>query len=156
MELLSRLFSFEGRVSRKYFWLVYLVYAIYFGVIMAVSESVDYLRFNDIFVLGAMTPAALIVLFAMIKRLHDRDRGTVWLGIFFLLPFAIMFGFFFLLLFLRQSGRVPEETSHIADMIMIVPINVLFWWGFIEIGFLKGTKGPNRFGPDPLAPAAQS
>ena len=23
-------------------------------------------------------------------------------------------------------------------------------WLFIEIGFLRGTQGPNRFGPDPL------
>jgi uncharacterized membrane protein YhaH (DUF805 family) len=23
-------------------------------------------------------------------------------------------------------------------------------WLFIEIGFLKGTQGPNRYGPDPL------
>jgi uncharacterized membrane protein YhaH (DUF805 family) len=23
-------------------------------------------------------------------------------------------------------------------------------WLFVEIGFLKGTQGPNRFGPDPL------
>ena len=25
-----------------------------------------------------------------------------------------------------------------------------FLWLFIELGFLKGTAGPNRFGPDPL------
>jgi uncharacterized membrane protein YhaH (DUF805 family) len=23
-------------------------------------------------------------------------------------------------------------------------------WLFVEIGFLRGTQGPNRFGPDPL------
>jgi uncharacterized membrane protein YhaH (DUF805 family) len=23
-------------------------------------------------------------------------------------------------------------------------------WLFVEIGFLSGTKGPNRYGPDPL------
>jgi uncharacterized membrane protein YhaH (DUF805 family) len=28
-------------------------------------------------------------------------------------------------------------------------------WMFIEIGFLKGTQGPNRFGPD-LRAAPQS
>ena len=25
-------------------------------------------------------------------------------------------------------------------------------WGFIEMFCLRGTQGPNRFGPDPLAP----
>jgi hypothetical protein len=24
-------------------------------------------------------------------------------------------------------------------------------WGLVEMCFLKGTSGPNRFGPDPLA-----
>ena len=23
-------------------------------------------------------------------------------------------------------------------------------WLFVELGFLRGTRGPNRFGPDPL------
>ena len=27
-------------------------------------------------------------------------------------------------------------------------------WALIECGFLEGTKGPNKFGPDPLAQAA--
>ncbi len=27
-------------------------------------------------------------------------------------------------------------------------------WLFIELGLLKGTSGPNRFGPDPTVPAA--
>jgi uncharacterized membrane protein YhaH (DUF805 family) len=28
--------------------------------------------------------------------------------------------------------------------------SVLMFWLFVEIGFLKGTQGPNRYGPDPL------
>jgi uncharacterized membrane protein YhaH (DUF805 family) len=28
----------------------------------------------------------------------------------------------------------------------------LYIWGFVEMGCLRGTVGPNRFGPDPLAP----
>ena len=27
---------------------------------------------------------------------------------------------------------------------------VISVWLFVEIGFLRGTDGPNRFGPDPL------
>ncbi|MCW3481803.1 DUF805 domain-containing protein [Neisseriaceae bacterium JH1-16] len=29
------------------------------------------------------------------------------------------------------------------------------WWLLIENGFLKGTAGPNRYGPDPLAEASE-
>ena len=28
-------------------------------------------------------------------------------------------------------------------------------WALIELGILRGTNGPNRFGPDPLAIAAE-
>jgi uncharacterized membrane protein YhaH (DUF805 family) len=27
-------------------------------------------------------------------------------------------------------------------------------WAFVELGCLRGTVGPNRYGPDPLEPAA--
>ena len=27
-------------------------------------------------------------------------------------------------------------------------------WAIVELGFLRGTLGPNRYGPDPLAPPA--
>ena len=31
-----------------------------------------------------------------------------------------------------------------------------FIWGLVEMYFLKGTNGPNRFGPDPQAPVSRS
>jgi uncharacterized membrane protein YhaH (DUF805 family) len=27
-------------------------------------------------------------------------------------------------------------------------------WAFVELGCLRGTVGPNQYGPDPLEPAA--
>lgn len=38
---------------------------------------------------------------------------------------------------------------------LIVLIPVIGWiWAFVELGCLKGTDGPNSYGPDPLAPSA--
>lgn len=34
--------------------------------------------------------------------------------------------------------------------IIFIPIVGIIWY-IIEFGFLRGTEGPNRFGPDPLA-----
>jgi uncharacterized membrane protein YhaH (DUF805 family) len=31
-----------------------------------------------------------------------------------------------------------------------VIIAVIFLWFLVELGFLKGTQGRNRYGPDPL------
>ena len=41
--------------------------------------------------------------------------------------------------------------SYPADFLMLVAI-ALYLWGFVEILCLRGTRGPNRFGPDPQAP----
>jgi len=38
-------------------------------------------------------------------------------------------------------------------LIAFVPVIGGLWY-LIECGFLEGTKGPNKFGPDPLAAAA--
>ena len=38
-------------------------------------------------------------------------------------------------------------------LIILVPVIGTIWF-FVETGFLRGTVGPNRFGPDPLAPQA--
>ena len=36
------------------------------------------------------------------------------------------------------------------SLIIFVPIIGSIWF-LVELGFLRGTDGPNRFGPDPLA-----
>lgn len=34
-------------------------------------------------------------------------------------------------------------------LIIVIPLIGAIWW-LIEFGFMRGTAGPNRFGPDPL------
>ncbi|MGH8516550.1 MAG: DUF805 domain-containing protein [Panacagrimonas sp.] len=46
-----------------------------------------------------------------------------------------------------------REKSGWWTLIALIPA-VGAIWIFVECGCLKGTDGPNRFGPDPLAPAA--
>ena len=40
------------------------------------------------------------------------------------------------------------------QLVFLIPI--VFFWPIIEIYFLRGTKGTNRFGPDPLAGESQA
>ncbi|MCU0968728.1 MAG: DUF805 domain-containing protein [Rubrivivax sp.] len=41
--------------------------------------------------------------------------------------------------------------------VLVVLIPVIGWlWVLIDNGFLRGTAGPNRFGPDPLASSARA
>jgi uncharacterized membrane protein YhaH (DUF805 family) len=72
-----------------------------------------------------------------IKRLHDRNKSGWWM-----LPFV----------------GATALYAHFGDMLGVVSpyagvvVFVLFLWGFVEMGFLKGTSGYNRFGPNPLTP----
>ncbi len=67
----------------------------------------------------------------------------------------------FWLLTLWPSICVAAKRCHDRDksawwmLINIVPVIGWLWW-VIEFGCLRGTIGPNRFGPDPLAPQAMA
>jgi uncharacterized membrane protein YhaH (DUF805 family) len=56
---------------------------------------------------------------------------------------------------LYPSLAVAAKRFHDRDksgwwiLILFIPI-IGFIWYLVELGFLPGTPGPNRFGPDPL------
>jgi uncharacterized membrane protein YhaH (DUF805 family) len=43
-----------------------------------------------------------------------------------------------------------RESLNAVAVGAVIAASVLMMWLFIEIGFLRGTQGPNRYGPDPL------
>ena len=81
------------------------------------------------------------------KRLHDRDHSGWWLlAPTLTLAIAIVLGF---VMFAQPEGqREPWNTAAVSATFATVGIIV---WLFVEIGFLRGTKGPNHYGPDPLS-----
>jgi uncharacterized membrane protein YhaH (DUF805 family) len=48
----------------------------------------------------------------------------------------------------------PFNTAHPIFASIYLFIVLVDLWALIELGFLRGTRGPNRFGPDPLPPEA--
>ena len=81
-----------------------------------------------------------------VKRLHDRDRGGWWL-LWQILVITVA------VILIVVAIAVPKEQGALwyalagAAGLAAFAISV---WLFIEIGFMRGTQGPNRFGPDPL------
>ena len=81
-----------------------------------------------------------------VKRLHDRDRGRWWL-LWQILVITVA------VILIVVAIAVPKEQGALwyalagAAGLAAFAISV---WLFIEIGFMRGTQGPNRFGPDPL------
>jgi uncharacterized membrane protein YhaH (DUF805 family) len=76
----------------------------------------------------------------MIKRLHDRNKSGWWLVPFLVAP----------LLLHRPSDWLDNPTLVLLVDGLAFSLGL---WCFIELLCLSGTTGPNRFGPDPLAPS---
>jgi uncharacterized membrane protein YhaH (DUF805 family) len=74
------------------------------------------------------------------KRLHDRGKSGWWLLVFVVAP-----------LMLDQGAAL--SGSRVAGTLFIYEGFCLHLWSFIEMGCFRGKKGPNAYGPDPLASA---
>jgi uncharacterized membrane protein YhaH (DUF805 family) len=99
------------------------------------------------------------------------SRQRYWLMMLLTLPFAIAGAFFD-----ARQGQEPLQGSGVLFLLPIVwpalAVTIKRWhdrdksgwwvlinlipiigdiWSLVENGFLKGTSGDNRFGPDPLA-----
>ena len=82
-----------------------------------------------------------------VKRLHDRDHTGWWIAAMYL-SVIVDVGLGFLTLTQPEGQREPLNT---ITIIAAIAAGVLLVWLVIEIGLLRGTRGPSRFGPDPLA-----
>ncbi len=88
-----------------------------------------------------------------VQRFHDRNMSGWWnvpfLGLgfnqFFLEYIGLATKFV-----VDQSGNYLVEATRFSEIVSFV-ILLPHLWLFIELFFRKGTVGPNRFGPDPLA-----
>ena len=82
------------------------------------------------------------------KRFHDRSkpRRTALYG---LIPMQTA-----MLIWQWRFIPVPPEPSALMWLCALVEWGTQLWF-LIELGMLKGTSGPNRFGSDPLDPMRQ-
>ena len=45
------------------------------------------------------------------------------------------------------------DHARALRLLFTLPSCALYIWGIAELGFLRGTTGPNHYGPDPLQQA---
>jgi uncharacterized membrane protein YhaH (DUF805 family) len=135
------LFRFDGRIGRQAFWFAFLTVAA-----LELTGHFAAYRFDDGERLSAIVSLAFaypeFAVFA--KRGHDRDISPYVVGAFFVLStvmdFLVVTGF---------GGGMREPNS-------VMVLLGLPWMAFaltllFELGLRRGTVGPNRYGPDPLA-----
>jgi uncharacterized membrane protein YhaH (DUF805 family) len=138
--------EFHGRISRQTFWMAV--------VVLVIVETVGHLIVgvfqNDR--LGAIIDLAFIYPeFAVaIKRAHDRNLPLWLLGIFF--GASAVLDFFAVLDILAVPDLAgTDEAPNMLSLAIAVPFTVLLIALLVELGFRRGTVGPNQYGPDPLA-----
>ena len=159
------LFSFKGRTQRLYFWLTSLAVAVIAGMVSSTLEFMakstgsgvvnpDTNAFEPTgpFAVGIflIAIANMWISFALsVKRLHDRDRTGWWLVV---QTAVIVVAIILVVIGLAVPEGKNTPVYVVAGAVGAVAIAITFWL-FIEIGFLRGTQGPNRHGPDPLGAA---
>jgi uncharacterized membrane protein YhaH (DUF805 family) len=145
MSMSQLLFSFTGRLNRKPYWLTTLCLILIFLVIIALlfvvggasilSGDLSGLGVALVIIVLLYIPLLWIGLALGAKRLHDRNKSGWWLVLFWIVP-AILQG-------------AGEQIDGIGIVLTLAGLGISIW-GLVEIGFLRGTVGPNQYGPDPL------
>jgi uncharacterized membrane protein YhaH (DUF805 family) len=156
MKLRKILFSFDGRIGRRTYWLALL--ALIAAVL--VLTFAPFLLGNEewVFLILALTSQFiwLLSLWPLLavgsKRLHDRNKNSWWLLVFWLVPFALICGGFSIILF--DDPRTGRTGDFATGSILIFASLLPALWGIVELGILPGTKGANLYGPDPAHPLA--
>lgn len=150
------LFSFQGRINRAKWWLallILLVFGLVMGILSAVAGSSSAVG-TAISVIEAAVNL-YVGLATATKRLHDRDKSAWWLLLFYVVPGVLAIAAIALgvggAIFSDQAGGAGGAAIGVAVILGLAAFAVGLW-GFIEIACLRGTPGPNRFGPDPLEP----
>ena len=132
--------SFDGRIGRKAFWIAMgaLTVSEIFGHILA--EEIQGDRLSAIVDLAFTYPEFAVAM----KRGHDRNI-PLWLLIAFFGASAALD----LLIVLEMTGT--DDQPSIFSLLIALPFTVLGVALLVELGFRRGTIGPNPHGPDPLA-----
>ena len=144
-DLFEFLFGASGRINRAKYWAGIVILAIVSIVLGFIIGAI----------FGSSTLGAILVALVTIglfypgyavaaKRFQDRDKPGVT-ALYGLIPALIAS----LLQAFGLTGT-PNQPNALGWICTLVTLGVGLWF-LIELGILKGTPGPNRFGGDPLA-----
>jgi uncharacterized membrane protein YhaH (DUF805 family) len=165
MNLFHLLFGFSGRINRGKYWLAVVLWIVFWAIALPacllagfyilgtnlvdgelpsgsdwlekyVRMAADYVVLFIIF--GTLMAVSWISAFAIgIKRLHDRNKNG-WLIVLFYVAPSIL------------GGVANTSEQAVVSFVLGLASFVISIWGLVELGFLRGTVGPNAYGPDPL------
>jgi len=118
------LLSFNGRIPRRTYWLYGLASGIAIGIVIAILGAIFGPKIDP--QTGAMSGGSLFFLIAIPLYLL-----MLWIG------------------FALGAKRWHDRGKSGWWMLIVLIPFVGGIWALVECGFLRGTVGPNQFGPDP-------
>ena len=125
-------FDFKGRASRKEFWFFQLFLfgiPIVLSIVFDNSHSQSYQNIYRLYFFGSIIPWITI----QVRRFHDMNING-W----------TLLGFPLFIFMVSLLDYTPHDD--IATIVIIILIIILL----LIIDILPGTKGPNKYGEDPL------
>jgi uncharacterized membrane protein YhaH (DUF805 family) len=152
-------FNPKGRVSRKSYWLGFMLpYFAFCGLLSFVlvvfvspnievgpEVSIDATVRFFLFGIPIWIAAAWIALILSFKRMHDRNLSGYW----YLLPFGLYILATPALIILSNFVETLVFGIPVLTVIFLVMFVGSLFWVTSNVYFLPGTKGPNKYGPDP-------
>jgi len=140
---LRKYVDFTGRARRSEYWW-FVLFSILIGVVAGMVDRilVPGMAARGTGLFGMLASLALLLpsLSVSVRRLHDVDRTGWW-----------VLGFYAALIVLVFVGLGAAFTGHpLAALVAMLGLCGLCVWLIVWFA-TRGTAGPNRFGPDPLA-----
>ena len=148
-------FSLSGRASRTQYWLTLLINVAVLALAILAFAMFEWrvygrigvpVKFDPKLLLIALAVAPLCLmalgagLFVPVKRMHDRNKSGWWLVIGLAAP---------LLLFslVGNFDGIGDVDQIARTALGLVGLSIWFWI-FVELGFMPGVHRDNRFEPD--------
>lgn len=136
------MFGYDGRIGRLACFLGFLAFVAITGFFSGIAEDATvgtgdigrYVAFVFIVGTGIWMHSAVTI-----KRLHDRDKSAWWYLIYGVAPFGCFLGGIY---FWTARALVVASVLFVLSFVGLI-------WAIVELGFMRGTAGENRFGPAP-------
>lgn len=137
----------QGRITRAMFWLGWLIlfavelaarFALGLPLLTGPTDPVSLRLLNFMVDAALLYPGAVL----MVKRLHDRNLSGQLIG-WFVVPYSVLM----ITNLLGMSGD-PEHMG-IVETLLVLATGIAAIAFLVDLGFRRGTAGPNRYGPEP-------
>lgn len=144
-DLLHRLkpiFALSGRASRLDYWRTQaglaLATALVLTLTVLATQAGGWLGVVPCLLFLPVLAAGVCV---AVRRLHDRGKTAWWMAVFAIGPYALSG--------LASGLYAGDSVLILAAPLLALAALALSIWAWVELGFLRGTRGDNRYGAEP-------